>query len=372
MRVSIIGPAYPLRGGISHHVYYLKKELTNQGHQVQVVSFRKLYPSLLFPGSSQFDTSTGGLDAGGEALLSSLNPFTWFKARKAVTEFAPDLVVFQWWHSFFAPVVGTLARAFRRKGIKCVLECHNVFPHERTVLDSSLLKFVSTPIDKYITHSNKDRTDLLPIAAGKEINVCALPVPDEFSGGANNERSGRTLLFFGTVRKYKGLEILLAALPKVLAQRQCQLLIVGEFYEPEKKYRQAIRELGIEQHVHIDNRYVPNEEISGIFDRADVLVLPYLTATQSAVARIALSNGLPLIASRTGGLSEVVIENENGLLFSAGDADELAHKIVTFFDLELGPRFSKNIRDSSPTDPPHDVTQTLARIAGEGPSPRHS
>ncbi len=364
MRVSIIGPAYPLRGGISHHIYYLKRELTNQGHLVQVVSFRKLYPRLLFPGSNQFDTSTYGLDAGGEALLSSLNPLTWIKASRAVTAFAPDVVVFQWWHSFFAPVVGTLARAFHKKGIRCVLECHNVFPHERTVLDTSLLKFVSQPIDHYITHSSKDRTDLQPIASGKDINVCALPVPDEFSGGANNNRSGRTLLFFGTVRKYKGLEVLLAALPKVLAKADCQLLIVGEFYEPEEKYREAIREYGIEQHVQIDNRYVPNEEISSIFDRADVLVLPYLTATQSAVAGIALSNGLPLIASRTGGLSEVVIENENGLLFSAGNADELADQILAFFAEDMGPKFSKNIRASSPVDPLRSVAQTLERIGG--------
>lgn len=365
MRVSIIGPAYPLRGGISHHVYYLKRELTAQGHLVQVVSFSRLYPTLLFPGSSEFDISTSGLDANGQAILRALNPLTWIRAFKVVTTFKPDVVVFQWWHSFFAPVIGTLARAFRKKGLKCVLECHNVFPHERTLLDTSLLRFVSRPVDYYITHSSKDRADLLPIVSGKNIEVCALPVPDEFSGGLDNDRSGRTLLFFGTVRKYKGLEVLLAALPRVLEQTKCQLLVVGEFYEPEEKYRQAIRDYGIEQYVHIDNRYVPNEEISSIFDRADALVLPYLNATQSAVARIALSNGLPLIASRTGGLAEIVIENVNGLLFPAGDADALADQIVSFFTRNLGPKFSRNIRVNSPVDPLRSVAGTVERIAAE-------
>ncbi len=365
MRVSIIGPAYPLRGGISHHVYYLKRELSAKGHQVQVVSFSKLYPTLLFPGSTEFDNSTSGLDANGEAILRTLNPLTWFRAFKAVTSFKPDVVVFQWWHSFFAPVIGTLARAFRKKGIKCVLECHNVFPHERTRLDTSLLKYASRPIHSHITHSNKDRDDLLPVVSGKNISVCPLPVPNEFSGGFDNNRSGHTLLFFGTVRKYKGLEVLLAALPKVLKQTECELLVVGEFYEPEEKYRRAIREYGIERYVHIDNRYIPNEEISRIFDRADALVLPYLNATQSAVARIALSNGLPLIASRTGGLAEVVIENVNGLLFPAGDADALADRIVSFFQQKLGPEFSKNIRASSPVDPLRSVAGTLERIVAE-------
>ncbi|HYJ86609.1 MAG TPA: glycosyltransferase [Pyrinomonadaceae bacterium] len=362
MRVSIIGPAYPLRGGISHHVYYLKRELTAQGHLVQVVSFSKLYPTLLFPGSTEFDTSTSGLDAKGEAILRTLNPLTWLRAFKAVTAFAPDVVIFQWWHSFFAPVIGTLARAFRKKGIKCVLECHNVFSHERTFLDAPLLTFAARPISSFITHSNKDRADLLTVVYGKNINVCPLPVPDEFSGGFDNNRSGHTLLFFGTVRKYKGLEVLLAALPKVLAQTECQLLIVGEFYEPEEKYRQAIRDYGIEQHVQIDNRYVPNEEISSIFDQADALVLPYLNATQSAVARIALSNGLPLIASRTGGLAEIVVENVNGLLFPAGDADALANQIVDFFTRKLGPEFSRNIQASSPVDSLRSIAGTLDRI----------
>ena len=365
MRVSIIGPAYPLRGGISHHVYYLKRELTAQGHQVQVVSFSKLYPSLLFPGSSEFDNSTSGLDANSEAILRTLNPLTWLRAFKAVTAFSPDVVVFQWWHSFFAPVIGTLARGFRRKGIKTVLECHNVFPHERTFLDTSLVRFASRPVESFITHSNKDRADLLPIVSGKDVYVCPLPVPDEFSGGFDHDRSGRTLLFFGTVRKYKGLEVLLAALPKVLQQTECQLLVVGEFYEPEARYREAIRDYGIEQYVQIDNRYVPNEEIPGIFDRADALVLPYLNATQSAVARIALSNGLPLIASRTGGLAEIVTENVNGLLFPAGDADALADQIVSFFTRNLGPEFSRNIRASVPVDPLRSVAATLERIVAE-------
>jgi glycosyltransferase involved in cell wall biosynthesis len=343
MKVTIIGPAYPLRGGIAHHVYYLSRALTQRGHSVQVISFRKLYPSLLFPGKTELDTSASRLDANGVSLLSPLNPITWARGSRAVKSFSPDVVIFQWWHPFFALMVGTLARVFRKSGLKSILECHNVFPHENSPFDRLLLEFAAKPVDSFITHSSSDRTDLLPFASGKRISVAPLPIPSEFSSPANQTRNGRTILFFGMVRKYKGLDVLLAAMPKVLAQTECRLLIAGEFYDSIDKYQKLISEYGLEQHVVLDTRYIPNEEIAGIFDRADVLVLPYLNATQSAVAGIALANALPLIASRSGGLSEIVTENVNGLLFPVGDSDALAEKLIFYFSNNLGPVFAKNL-----------------------------
>src|SRR5437773_1208728 len=274
MRITVIGPAYPLRGGIAHHVYCLKN------------------------------------------------------------------------------------------GLRCIVECHNVFPHESTPLDRLLLKFALRPADAFITHSREEEADLLPLVPGKRITVASLPTPSEFFGGTNHARDGRTILFFGKVRKYKGLDVLLAAMPKVLSQINCQLLIVGEFYDSIERYRQLIHRLELEPHVQIDNRYVPNEEVVGIFDRADVLVLPYLSATQSAVAQIALRNGLPVIASRTGGLSEVVIENVNGLLFPPGDSNALADKIISYFSNNSGPAFAENIISSSatPREELGQVIEDLVRV----------
>ena len=344
MRISIIGPAFPLRGGIAHHVYWLHQELTRRGHQAQVVSFLRLYPRLLFPGSTEFDTSRLKFDAGATPILKPLNPFTWLRALKAVKSFSPDVVIFQWWQPFFGPLVGVLARWLHRAGIKCVIECHNVFPHEARLTDSMLTKYALSSADHLITHSTKDKADLLAMLPGKDVSVSPLPSLREFSGGQNTTRSGNTILFFGKVRKYKGLDVLLAALPKVLSKIECKLLVVGEFYDSIARYRRLIRELNIENYVQIDNRYVPNEEVPEVFERADVLVLPYLSATQSGVARIALSNKLPIIASRTGGLSEAIIENVDGLLFPPGDSEALADQIVTYFKTKLGERFSNNIR----------------------------
>ena len=364
MRVTIIGPAFPLRGGIAHHVYYLDRELAQRGHTVQIISFRKLYPKLLFPGSTVFDSSSAGLDPKATPILSSLNPISWAHAVRSIKAFSPDVILFQWWHSFFAPMIGSVARALRRQGARLVLECHNVFPHERSRFDTSLLKFAADPIDYFITHSRKDREDLQAVLPKKTVKVCPLPVPEEFAGGLNSDRAGQTILFFGTVRKYKGLDLLLEAMPKVLSQVGCRLLVAGEFYEPVEKYQALISRLKLDSHVSIDNRYIPNEELPEVFDQADVLVLPYRNATQSAVARIALSNALPVIASQTGGLAEVVKENENGLLFPANDADELADRLITYFTRGLGPKFAKNIKaDSRPQT--QEIAETIESIAND-------
>ena len=206
MRISIIGPAYPLRGGIAHHVFWLHRELTARAHNVQVVSFRKLYPGIFFPGTSELDTSRLKLDADALPVLTPLNPVTWLRAFKQVKAFSPDVIMFEWWQPFFGPVVGTLARWFRRAGVRCIIECHNIFPHERTPLDGLLTRFALSAADQLITHSSKDREDLLALLPGKEVSVSPLPSLNEFSGRAKGSRSGRTILFFGKVRKYKSSE----------------------------------------------------------------------------------------------------------------------------------------------------------------------
>ncbi|MFY9611776.1 MAG: glycosyltransferase [Blastocatellia bacterium] len=357
MKITIVGPAHPLRGGIAHHTYWLRRELAARGHTVQVVSFRKLYPRLLFPGTTEIDTSRMKLDAGALSILTPLGPITWLMAYRRIREFAPEVVVFQWWQPFFAPVVGTLARALGRRGVKLVLECHNIVPHESSPLDRWLLKFAFSPANQLVTHSRCDQQAAAAIVPGKPVAVCALPKLEEFSGHTSPNRAGRTILFFGKVRKYKGLPVLLEALPKVLQRFDCRLVIVGEFYDPIQKYHRLIRRLGIAGHVSIDDRYVPNEEVPLILEEADVLVLPYVSASSSGVAQIAFSNALPIIASTAGGLSEAVIDGTNGLVFPSGDSDALAERIIHYFRDELGPVFSRNLLASAT-----DRTITIVEI----------
>jgi glycosyltransferase involved in cell wall biosynthesis len=346
VRLSILGPAYPLRGGIAHHVYAVHKTLVSRGHELQVISFRRLYPALLFPGKTTFDTSGLALDSGAEALLDPVNPVTWRRAKSRIGGFAPDAVLFQWWNPFFSPVTGSISRFLSRRGIRGIAECHNVLPHERSAVDRLLVHYAFGRIDRFITHSTADRDQLLELKPAARVLVAPLPELSEFRGRQTRDKSGRTILFFGLVRKYKGLDVLLEAMPRVLERIECRLIIAGEFYDPVERYRQTTRRLGIERAVQIEDRYLSNEEVPDYFDRADVLVMPYLSSTQSGIARISLSNHLPIIATGVGGLAEVVREGYSGLLVPPGDPAALGDALIKYFDEGLGPIFERNLATS--------------------------
>jgi len=226
-----------------------------------------------------------------------------------------------------------------------------------------LLDFVFSPIDDFITHSETDRALLLDCFPGKRVRTVPLPDPEGFLEAVPADRGGRTILFFGMVRPYKGLSVLLRAVARARVKIECRLRVAGEFYEPEGPFRNIIRQEGLGSHVQIDNRYIPNEELAGVFAAADVLVMPYLSATQSGVARMALSAALPIIATRVGGLSEVVVENVSGLLVPPGNAEALGDAIVRYFERGLGPVFSQNIRSMGSSDR-FLLAHTLEEIAG--------
>lgn len=356
MKIALVGPVYPLRGGIAHHVYSLQQQLIRRHHQVEVISYRKLYPRFLFPGRTTIDASELKFETDAQAILDPLDPRTWIKAFRAIKKFSPDAAVIEWWNPFFAPAMGALAAMLKTSGIKTIFECHNVFPHERSLIDLPLLSFAFASVERFITHSVKDREDLLSIKSAK-VSVAPLPPVAEFAGG-ERDRSGHGILFFGIVRKYKGLDVLLRAMPRVLSEVECNLVVAGEFYDSVERYEAIIRENGIEKSVRLENRYVANEEVPALFEEADVLVLPYLSATQSGVARIAIMNRLPMIASQTGGLMESITE-DCGLLVPPGDAGALAGALIRYFKEGLGPIFSDRMKslDSASSD--------LARVIEE-------
>jgi glycosyltransferase involved in cell wall biosynthesis len=370
MRLTVVGPAYPHRGGIAHHVYWLKQELNNLGHEVQVISFRRLYPRLFFPGTTPTDPSEMIFDPGGAPLLDALNPFTWRAAFQKARSFAPNAILLEWWHPFFAPLVGMLGRWFRKAGIKTIIECHNVYPHEPSVMDRPLIRFAFSSTRYFITHSSLDRDRIQREFPGKVVRVAPLPTRKEFSHPEPPSRTVSTLLFFGIVRKYKGLEVLLEAMPLVLSKIKCRLVIAGEFYEPVERYQRLIREHRLEPFVHIENRYVPNEEVGGLFAQADVMVLPYLDTSQSAVAGMALAAGLPVIASRVGGLPEVIRENVTGLLVPPGDAPAMAEAILNYFSNQLGPSFRKNLQAPPPLPECGSIGRVVEDLAQMDETPK--
>ena len=339
MKCTLIGPTYPYRGGISHYVTLLCEHLRHK-HDVQFLSFKSQYPSFLFPGKTDKDPSSQPLRTDCDYLIAPLAPWTWLKTFWTVRSRQPDLVILQWWVPYWAPTFASIAYLVRRfTSIKILFICHNVVPHEEKKFDRLLAKLTLGQGHCFIVHSEKDLRDLRMLLPQANIQRVALPGNTALTRGrvAKVEAKAKlglecnVILFFGFVRQYKGVVYLLQAMPKVLRRVDVHLLIVGEFWDNIAPYTELIRELGIHHAVTVVDRYVPNEELSLYFSAADVVVLPYVDATQSAVVPLAYAFERPVITTSVGGLPDVVFDGETGILVPPGDSEALARAIVRFF-----------------------------------------
>jgi glycosyltransferase involved in cell wall biosynthesis len=352
MNVCLVGPAHPYRGGIAHFTSLLAKEFSKE-HDVAVINFKRMYPSFLFPGKTQFDDSASPLEVESSRLIDSMNPFTFVTTARFIARGKPDMVVFQWWHPFFAIAYACIAFLLRRMTkAKIIFLCHNVLPHEASLFDRVLIKIGFAFVDAFLVQSNEDRRNLHRIKKNALSAFNPLPTYDVFKRGemsAVRAREklgveGRVILFFGLIRAYKGLNILLEAFARSLEEMQATLLIVGEFYEDPKPYLSLMERLSIRDRIILVDRYVPNEEVETYFTACDVVVLPYLSATQSAIVQIAFGFEKPVIVTRVGGLPDVVEHGVTGYLVPPGDAESLAGAIVKFYSIGDSVAFEKNIR----------------------------
>jgi len=343
MRVALIGPVYPFRGGIAHYTTMLGRELRQAGHETRVFSFIRQYPAWAYPGKSDRDPSREPLAVEDvEYSLDLLNPLTWRRTAGRIRAYAPDVVVMQWWTSVWAPVWWALARSLRRvPRPELLFICHNVLPHEPRLWDAGLARAVLRLADRIVVSSEQERENLHALLPNAPADIVPLPVFDMLAGAMPPRDEARArlglspegpvLLNFGLVRSYKGVRYLLDALPRVReAFPDVQLVIAGEFWEDRGPYLAQVAQLGLEDCVTIVDRYIPNEETPLYFAAADVVVLPYTRVTQSGVAQLALGFRKPLIATRVGGLTDVIRPGRDGLLVAPEDADALAEGIVAF------------------------------------------
>jgi glycosyltransferase involved in cell wall biosynthesis len=339
LKLALVGPIYPYRGGIAHHTAMLYRALVAREHQVLLYSFKRQYPRWLFPGRTDRDLSALKLDAECEYTLDSLNPLTWWATARAIRTQRPDVLILQWWVPFFAPIWMVLARVARKGGIKVLFICHNVLPHEQRPWDVWLTRKTLSQGNGFVVHSQEEKARLLALLPGRRVEATPLPVFDMVADQAVARDEARwwlglpleapVLLFFGFVREYKGLRYLLEAMPAVLSELAgVRLLVVGEFWQDKQSYLEQIERLGIGQSVTIVDRYVSNEEIPVYFSAADVAVLPYTHVTQSAVAQLAFGFGVPVITTRVGGLPETVTDGQTGLLVEPADSLSLAQAVV--------------------------------------------
>jgi len=351
MKIIIIGTAYPLRGGIAHYNALLYQELKKQ-HDVEIITFKRQYPSLLFPGKTQVETEGEMLRVPSEPLVDSINPLNWISVGKEIKRRKPDLILFKYWLPFFGPCFGTIARvATKGTNTKVLFICDNVVPHEKRPGDTAFTKYAFGVGNFFIVQSDAVQRDLKafwPKAKYKKVahpvyNIFGEPIEKQQARKQLGITDKRVLLFFGYVRAYKGLNVMLEAMSKLVKELDVKLLVVGEFYDDKEKYMRQITDYGLQQSVSVNSDYVANDKVGLYFSAADVVMLPYISATQSGIAQIAYNFNKPIIATNVGGLAEVVRDNVTGFVIPPNDADALVNAIIRFFKENREKEFAANV-----------------------------
>jgi glycosyltransferase involved in cell wall biosynthesis len=353
MRLVLVGAAYPLRGGIAQYTALLARALGSRGHDVLVLSFRRQYPSFLFPGKTQKDEGKEMTPVRAVPLLDSINPASWIRAFFWLKSVRPDKVVFKYWMPFFAPCYASLA--FLAKTclrVPVVFLCDNIRPHEAKPGDGLLTRLALRFPDAFIVQSGavrKELADVRPDAPVAEVphplyGIFPPPVSKSRARRMLGIREARVILFFGYIRAYKGLRILLEAMPLILKRLTVRLLVCGEFYEGREDALERIRSLGLGPRVTVVDGFIPNEDVVRYFCACDLVVLPYLSATQSGIVQVAYRYDRPVVATRVGGLPEAVGHGKTGYVVPPGDPGALADAVVRFYAGRKEKAFVRNVR----------------------------
>lgn len=350
MKIAILSVFYPYRGGIAQFSGSLFRAF-EENHAVKAFNFTLQYPSFLFPGETQFVKPEDNADAiPSERLLNSVQPFSYQKTANKINEYAPDLYISNYWMSFFGPAMGFVAKKINPKA-KRIAVLHNVIPHEKRFYDSSFNRYFLNNHDAFVVLSSAVEKDLLSLKPNARVLKLEHPVYSHFGEkisrqDAQNElkldSSKKTILFFGIIRDYKGLDVLLNAF--AMLSEDYQLIIAGECYGPFEKYESQIEQLKIKERTHVFNRYIPDHEVATFFSAADVCILPYISATQSGITAISHHFCVPLIATNVGGLKETIKEGVNGTIVAEPKPQLFASAIENYFKSDLQQTFSENIR----------------------------
>ena len=351
-KIVMIGPVYPYKGGIAHYTSLMYRALS-KNHSVKLITYKMQYPRFLFK-REQRDYSNKELQINeAKYLINTANPFNCIEVARRIKRMKPDMVIFQWWHPYFAPCYWIMERILG-ESTRILFLCHNVFPHERFPMDRFLCKQVLKRGDYFITHSGLDTRDLLSIKKDAIYEQTVLPTYNFFKmkdmsrkearGRLNIPDGEKILLFFGFVRKYKGLKHIINALPEIERQvGNVKLYIVGDFQGDKEQYLELINAQKVKKYIQIFDGYIPDNEVEKFFAACDLVVLPYESATQSGIVQIAYGFQKPVVVTNVGGLPEVVKDGKTGYVVKAGDDSQLADAVIRFFNEKKSDKFQKNI-----------------------------
>ncbi len=343
--VIIIGPAHPLRGGLASYDERLAKEFNDQGYPTTIYTFSYQYPSFLFPGTTQYSTEPPPANIAIEVKINSVNPLNWIAVGNELKKRRPGIIVVRYWLPFMGPCLGTILRRVKKnKHTKVICIADNIFPHEKRPGDVPFTKYFLKPVDAFITMSEKVLADLQKFAATKPAQFVPHPLYDNFGEKISKHEArqklgidpkDKVILFFGFIRKYKGLDILLNAM-KLLKQdaatQNIKLLIAGEFYEDEKNYHDLLNDPSIKENLIIHTQFISDSEVKYYLCAADCVVQPYRSATQSGVTPLAYHFEKPMIVTNVGGLPSFVPDKKVGLIAEPNPGD-IAQKIREYFEL---------------------------------------
>jgi len=323
MRIIIIGTAYPYRGGLAAYNERLAQQLLSEGHDTEILTFTLQYPGFLFPGKTQYTNGPAPEKVKITRVINSINPFNWIKTGLKIRQEKPDILLIKYWHPFMSPCFGTVASiAKKNKTTRIICIFDNVIPHEKSTIDRLLTKYFTGKIDGAVVMSWSVGDDLKKFRTEIPVIYNPHPLYDNYGSIMSREKALKILnlapeysylLFFGFIRAYKGLDLLLEAFAdKKLKAMKLKLIIAGEFYENDQPYRTLIEKLDIGNDVIFYDRFIKENEIPAFFSAADLVVQPYRSATQSGVTQIAYHFEKPMLVTDVGGLSEIVPHGKCG------------------------------------------------------------
>ena len=356
MKIIILGTAYPYRGGLATFNERLAGEYQRQGHEVEMYTFTLQYPNFLFPGKTQFSPDPAPNDLKIYRKVHSCNPFNWLKVGKELSKKRPDVLVFAYWMSFMAPCMGTIARKVRHNHhTKIIALVHNMIPHEPNVLDKILPPYFVKSMDGFMALSESVVKDIEKFDKRNcPKRFSPHPIYDHYGERLSRETAlsllnlsldYRYVLFFGFIRAYKGLDLLLGAFAdERLRQQNVKLIVAGEFYGDPEPYCKQIKDLGIEDRVVLCTDFIPDGEVNRYFSAADIVAQPYKTATQSGVTQIAFHFEKPMLVTNVGGLPEIVPDGKIGYV-TEPDAKQIADALYRFFQEQKQEEFERNVAE---------------------------
>ncbi len=349
-KVIIIGPAFPFRGGIANFNNALAQAYYDKGDDVTLYSFTLQYPGFLFPGTTQYETGKPPKNLRIETLINSVNPFNWIKVARKIRKENPDYIIIRYWLPFMAPCLGTIARLVSSK-TKILAITDNVIPHEKRIGDNLLTSYFVKSCDAFLTLSSSVLDDLSKFTKSTAKIFIPHPIYNVFGDRLSKEKAlknlglnaeDKHLLFFGFVRKYKGLDLMLRAMAdERIKALNIKLIIAGEFYDDKAEYTQMIADLSLEQNIIMRSDFIPSDQVKDYFCASDMITQTYRTATQSGVTQIAYHFERPMLVTNVGGLAEIVPNNKVGYVTSK-DPTAIADAIVDFYTSNKEEEFAIN------------------------------